>query len=39
MGGLSRNLRERNNLEKLIIDMRIILIVASGNRVRGQELG
>jgi hypothetical protein len=39
MGVLSRNLRERGYLEKFIVDVRIILIVASGNKVRERELG
>jgi hypothetical protein len=38
MGFLSGNLRERGSLEKLIVDVRIILNVASRNRVRGRGL-
>jgi hypothetical protein len=38
-GFLSGNLRERGHLEKLTVDVRIILIVASGNRVRERTLG
>jgi len=37
MGFLWRNLRESIHLEKLIVDVRIILNVASRNRVKGGE--
>jgi hypothetical protein len=33
------NLRERVHLEKLIVDVRMILNVASKNRERGRGLG
>jgi hypothetical protein len=38
-GVLLGNLRERVHLEKLIVELRIILNVASRNRVRGRGLG
>jgi hypothetical protein len=37
-GVLSGNLIGRGHLEKLIVDVRIILNVTSRNRVRGREL-
>ena len=38
-GFFSGNLRESGHLEKLIVDMRVILNVASRNMVRGRGLG
>ena len=38
-GSLSGNLTERGHLEKLSVDVKIILNVASRSRVRGRGLG